>query len=111
MAIKLETQFKGISAEYWKIHAFQYEDVNESITVDMRLYKDKASRDADIKENALTREVFKLTNVGEITVPEGAPEMSPKNMITALLYYKITESNKDEEGNELNKWALGEMAE
>jgi len=104
MAIELEQKYKGITANYWRIDNFSYDDMKDVARVDLWLYADEESAKDG---NGLIREVLTVSGIKDMAVPEVPEGTSPRDLVKAMLYEKITESNEDAEGNELNKFATG----
>jgi len=50
MALKLQTTFKGLTAEYWKIIKTYHNFVNGKVVVRLALYKDSATRLANVND-------------------------------------------------------------
>lgn len=99
MALKKSTSFRGYQAEYWMVSKEVYDKEQDKTACHLRCFKDKATREADIRNYIpeLTRE---FSFDGKLTTPE--------------MYAKIKESNKqsfvttqyvpavlDEQGNEI----------
>lgn len=128
MAIKLPEDYKGYTAEYWRINKLIYNDIDDSASVDLWLYADKNKASLDLNYNALERVVLKLDGIKNTSLPEDMTSFTnPRDLLKAMLYMKIMESKKvqkvDENNNpvfeivdgnevpvmvELNKWATGE---
>lgn len=114
MAIQLPEQYKGLTANYWRIDNFSYDDHADTAKVELWLYADS---DSAINGNGLKREVLSLSGIKDMTIPEGADTSSPRNLIKQLLYTKIVESVMVDSGEvdendepimvEGNKWANG----
>lgn len=64
MALKLKTNYKGASAEYWKILSLNFNALENRTTVMLGLYINKDVRDSNA-ENFLVREPIILE--GEFT--------------------------------------------
>jgi len=88
MALKLQTDFKGLTAEYWKILKADHDFASGKVVVRLALYKDKIARDADIN-NFIDIRAF-VFNDGDTT--------------REILYTKIKES-KIIDGIETNPFA------
>jgi hypothetical protein len=108
MALQLDEDYKGATANYWRINFFTYDDIKDTAVVHLWLYLDLDSRNADLANNGLKREVLTLKNVKSETLQSVDP-VSARDALKMLLYSKIMESKLDAEGNELNKFALGTM--
>jgi len=76
MALQLTENFKGIDANYFKIIETKEDVINNLTIVILGLYKDKDSRDLDIK-NYLKKETINITGL---------------DYIREMLYVKIKES-------------------
>jgi len=48
MALKLTTEYKGLTAEYWKILKADHDFSSGKVVVRLALYKDQTTRNADI---------------------------------------------------------------
>ncbi len=101
MAIKKQTTYKGLNAEYWRINLFTYDDISDTAIVHLWLYGNEASKDNNLK-NGLKREVLRLPDIKEIEIPDELHAITnPRDLLKSMLYLKIKESNKveDEETN------------
>ena len=110
MALQLDTNYKGITANYWRINAFQYDDIKDEAVVNLWVYASEETKQAGLADNALYREVLTLKGIKAMSLPDDADFMAtvsgPRDLIKRMLYDKIKESHKDDEGNELNPFAL-----
>lgn len=114
MAIKLPEQYKGLTANYWRIDNFSYDDHTDTAAVHLWLYADS---DSATEGNGLKREVLTISGIKDMAIPESADTSSPRNLIKQLLYTKIMESVMVDSGEvdendepimvEGNKWASG----
>ena len=91
MALKLQTNFKGITAGYWKILKADHDFASGKVVVRLALYKDQVTREADIN-NFLDIRAF-IYDDGDLTRLD--------------LYGKIKES-KIVDGVETNEFANSE---
>ena len=96
MALQLETNFKGISANYWRIVRFDYSDIENKGLIRLGLYKDKATRDADVK-NVLNITPINADGLDSIPIPASDDDFwtdvnTARDMVAKLLYLKMKES-------------------
>ena len=94
MGIILEENYKGITANYWRIDSFQYDDLQDKVIVDIRLY---ANKESAVEGNSLTREVIQISGIKEIAIPEG-DFGTPRNLLKTMLYQRIMEDGKFKNG-------------
>ena len=106
MALQLDQNYKGVTANYWRINILNYDDIQDQAVVHLWLYKDKASSDESLS-NGLVREVHTIKGIKNIMLPEDvSPFPNPRDLLKYMLYVKLKESNIDPvTGNELNKFA------
>ena len=105
MALKLQTKYKGLDAEYWRINQFRYDDLTDTATVQLWLYGSEASKEENVSENALKREVIVVNGIKEIPTPDESfmvDVTGPRDLLKKMLYQKIVESLLNEEGEEQN---------
>lgn len=95
MALKLQHVFKGVTAEYWRINYFNYNDVLDTAVVHLALYANEASKDEDLSNNVLDRREFRFDGVQQMAMPDMVmmKDISgPRDFLKILLYNKIKES-------------------
>ena len=93
MALKKLTNFKGITAEYWKINNVIFDAHNNKTRAILALYVSKEAREQSV-DNFLERRVFEFD--GELSRQEIYPLIKQSNLV--LVTPEILEV-KDEEGN------------
>jgi len=80
MALTLQTIYKGLTAEYWKIISVSENMMANQTLVRLALYKDKATRDANIADfidlRALTFDGLDLTREAIYPLIKGLTEFS-----------------------------------
>lgn len=102
MALQLETQYKGIIANYWRINQLNYDDVLDKAQVQMWLYKDEEAKNASL-DNTLIRSVIEVNNVTGVNLPEDMSQFTnARDLLKAMLYSKIKEPVLDTQGENTN---------
>jgi len=62
MALKKQIDFKGITADYWKILRTSEDSLTNKTEVLIGLYKDAEARDLNVN-NILLREIFHISGI------------------------------------------------
>lgn len=90
MALIKSTTYKGLTFEYWKIITYTCDATNGLTFGTVAAYKDKATR-----EESVTNFIEQLSRSFSF----------PGELTKAQIYEKLKESDKDDDGNELNFFA------
>jgi len=96
MAIKLEEQYKGITADYWRINEFRFNDLTGEATVKMGLYVNAAAADGQLSANLLSHKTLVLQNVGEIVIDQDVRGVTARDVVKGMLYTKIMAPEMEE---------------
>jgi hypothetical protein len=79
MALKLQTNFKGLTAEYWKILRVDHDYKTNQVVVRLALYKDQATRETNI-DNFLDMRAF-IFDDGDLTREELYPKIKESKIV------------------------------
>ena len=90
MALEKDYDYLGKTANYWKITRIITDYVHSKTIVEVRLFWDKAARDADINNFLTYREIKEVSDI---------------DLTTEKCYIEVKKSVKDEEGKETNYFA------
>ena len=101
MALQLNTIYKTVNCNYWRVNKFLHDDVNDTATIELCLYKDEAAANAGLAANLLDRKIITLSGIKE-------DYADLRDSIKHTLYAVITASKLDENGNETNPFANAE---
>ena len=89
MALQLETKYKGVTANYWRINDFNHNDITDKAIVSLWLYLNEASKDESL-ENTLTRQVVTIDNISSILIPDDLSAIkNARDLLKTMIYDKI----------------------
>lgn len=71
MALKKQTTFKGLTAEYWVVTSLSWKKAQNKTEVVLALFKDKATRDLGLNNALPIRRTFNLD--GEVVLADVYP--------------------------------------